>query len=237
MALALSAFAAPERAASDTLNAEADALLRRLSDTLGRAPSLAVDLGVLREVRMEDGRTVTLTSEVGIALRRPDRLRADIRGDAVVTDVYYDGRTITLHAPLNAAYAQIDAPPTIDGALTMLADRLGVPLEVGNLLVSDPHSRLAPATTGEVVPSFTVSGRPAFHLIMQSGDVSWELWLEQSELALPLLAVIRRGGFRTLMRFNDWRLGASIEDRLFAFTPPPGTRRLPLALRTETEGP
>jgi hypothetical protein len=26
-----------------------------------------------------------------IAIRRPNRLRADIRGDAVLADVYYDG--------------------------------------------------------------------------------------------------------------------------------------------------
>nr|WP_314073984.1 DUF2092 domain-containing protein [uncultured Roseococcus sp.] len=237
LGLLLSALAAaPASAAPDILRPEADALLRRLSDTLARAPSLAVDLGVLREVRMEDGRTVTLLSDVGIALRRPNRLRADIRGDAVVADIYYDGRQVTIHAPLDNAYAQAAAPPTIDGALTLLSDRLGVPLEAGNLLVADPHSRLAPGTTGEVEPSFTISGRPAEHLVLQSGEVSWELWVEQSEQALPLLAVIRRGGYRTLLRFNDWRLGPQIEDRLFTFVPPPNVRRLPLATRTETDG-
>lgn len=234
-ALALTATRAS--AAPDTLTPEADALLRRLSDTLARAPSLAVDLGVLREVRLADGRTATLLSDVGIALRRPNRLRADIRGDAVVADIYYDGRQVTIHAPLDNAYAQAEAPPSIDGALTLLADRLGMPLEVGNLLVADPHTQLAPGTVGEVVPSAPVAGRPAVHLIMQSGQVSWEMWLEDSEMALPMLAIIRRNGFRTLLRFNDWRLGPVIQDRLFAFVPPPNARRLPLATRTETDGP
>lgn len=221
----------------DTLTPGADGLLRRLSDTLARAPSLAVDLGVLREVQLEDGRTATLLSDVGIALRRPNRLRADIRGDAVVANIFYDGRAVTIDAPLENAYAQAEAPPDIDGALTLLADRLGVPLEVGNLLVANPHGRLTPGTVGEAVPSAPVAGRPAVHLIMRSGEVSWEMWLEDSELALPLLAVIRRDGFRTLLRFNDWRLGPQIEDRLFSFVPPRNAQRLPLATRTEAGTP
>lgn len=242
-ALSVPAIAAsqalPRRLAAQpaTLQEEANELLRRLSDALARQASLAVDFTVLREVRAHDGRTVTLMTEVGVAMRRPDRLRADLRGDALFADVYYDGRQVTIHAPLHNAYSQTDAPPTIDGALALLSDRLGVPIEIGNLLVADPYARLAPGTFGESVASLTVSGRPSWHLIMQSGETAWELWLDRSELPLPLLASIRRDGHRTLLRFNDWRLAPRIEDALFRFTPPADARRLPLGTRQEAASP
>ncbi|WP_424812587.1 DUF2092 domain-containing protein [Roseococcus sp. YIM B11640] len=236
-AAALWAGQAARAAVPERLSSDADALLRRLSDTLARAPSLTVDINTAREVRLEDGRVATLLAEAGIAIRRPDRLRADIRGDAVVANVFYDGRQVAIEAPLNNAYARAEAPNTLDATLIMLANRLGVPLEVGNLLFSNPYSRLAPDTVGEVVPSFTVAGRPAVHLIMQSGPVAWELWLEDSELALPLLASIRRGAYRTLVRFDAWRLGPQIPDQLFTFVPPPTARQIPMATRPEGDGP
>ena len=215
----------------DGLAPEAEALLHRMSDTLARAPALAVDCTSLREVRLADGRVATLISDLTLALRRPDRLRADLRGDAVQADVYYDGRQVALHAVTQGAFARMEAPPTIDGLTVLLQERLRLPLDIGLLLGADPFGKLAEGTTGTVVSPSEVSGRPVWHLLLRSGAVEWELWLEQAETALPLLAAVRRDGLRTVMRFDEWRLGPQIADSLFRFTPPPGAREIPFVIQ------
>jgi len=222
---------------ASALSEEADQLLRQMSAALAGAPSLALDVTSLREVQLADGRAASLLTDMTIAIRRPDRLRADIRGDAVLADVYYDGRRVTVHAIPQQSYAQADAPPSIDGALALLQERLGVPLELGALLVADPHARLAPGTTGDVVSTTDVSGRSAWHLVLQSGPVAWELWLDRSGLPLPLLASVVRDGRRLLLRFDAWRVGPTIADRLFQFTPPPGARPIPFAARQAGDTP
>ena len=218
-------------AATTDLGAEATALLRRMSDTLSRSDSLAVDCTSLHEVSLADGQTATLISDLTVAVHRPNRLRADIRGDAVLADVYYDGHQVIVHALPQHAFARMDAPPTLDGLTTLLQDRLRVPLDIGLLLGADPYSRLADGTVGTVVSPSEVSGRPVWHLLLRSGLVDWEIWLEQAETALPLLAVVRRNGLRHVMRFDEWRLNPRIADSLFRFKPQPGLREIPFVIQ------
>jgi hypothetical protein len=80
---AANAQQAPTRG-SAARSADAELLLRRSARTLSEARSLALDLDFLREVRLDDGRVVSLASSTGIAMRRPDGLRAEIRGDATI---------------------------------------------------------------------------------------------------------------------------------------------------------
>lgn len=218
-------------AATADLGPEATALLRRMSGTLSRSSTLAVDCTSLHEVSLADGQTATLISDLTVALRRPDRLRADIRGDAVLADIYYDGRQVIVHAVPQHAFARMDAPPTLDGLTALLQDRLRVPLDIGLLLGADPYSRLADGTVGTVVSPSEVSGHPVWHLLLRSGPVDWEIWLEQAETALPLLAVVRRNGLRHVMRFDEWRLNPRIADSMFRFKPQLGLREIPFMIQ------
>jgi hypothetical protein len=134
---------------------------------------------------------------------------------------------MTVHAIPQQAYAQADAAPSIDGALALLQDRLGLPLELGALLAADPHSRLPPDTTGGVVSTTEVSGRPAWHRVLRSKPVTWELWIDRSGLPVPLMATVVRDGRRLLLCFDAWRIGPDIADRLFRFTPPSVSKENP----------
>ena len=124
----------------------------------------------------------------------------------------------------------MEAPPTLDGLVTLLQERLRLPLEIGLLLGADPYARLTEGTEGALLSPSEVSGRPVWHLLLRSGAVEWEIWLEQAATGLPLLASVRRDGLRTLMRFDEWRLGPHIADSLFRFNPPPGLREIPFVI-------
>jgi len=234
--LLLAAFAADGQStapAPASLSPEAARLLRRMADTLAAARSLTVEVDTLREVPLADGRIVTLGASSQVALRRPDRLRADVRGDATLADIHYDGRRVVVHAVAQNAWAETAAPPDIDSAIALLRDRLGLPLEVGSLLVADPYARLAEGTTGEVVSDSVIDGIPVDHLVLQSGPIAWEIWLADTELGLPVLASVRRDGNRMLLRFVSWRIDPRLPDARFSFAPPRGARQVPFVFRQE----
>ena len=214
-----------------TLSPYATALLRRTSEVLAATKSMTMDIEILREVRADDGRVVTLSSSNAIAMRRPNGLRVDIRGEATLTDVVYDGTRVVVHAVAQNAYAEQPAPNRIDELLSVLENKLGMPIDVGDLLVTDPFAKLAADTTGVVVSTAAVSGVPAWHMVLRSGDVPWEFWVRQDATALPIMASVVRDGLRTQYRFDDWRLDPVLDASLFRFTPPAGVIRVPFVFR------
>ncbi len=214
-------------ARSAALSPHADSILRRVGTTLSQTHSLAFNVDVLREVQMADGRRVNLVSHDTVAIRRPDRLRADLRGDANVSNIYYDGKRVVVEELTSNLYAAVNAPPDINGTIDMLQDRLGVPLTIGALLRTDAHRRITENTTGDVVASSILDGRPVDHLLMTSGALTWELWVTQGEHGLPLMLVTNRDGLRTVYKFSDWRLNPAIREDVFHYTPRRGAHEIP----------
>ncbi len=225
--------AAPPAAAPDALSADAEALLRHSSQVLAAAKSMTLDVATLREVRLEDGRIVTLSSSSALAMRRPNGMRAEIRGEATLSDIIYDGTRVVVHAVAQNAYAEEPAPNRIDELLPILQDKMGLPIDVGDLFVTDPYSKLAADTSGEVVSAVSVDGVPAWHMVLRSGDVNWEYWVRQDGTALPIMASVIRDGLRTLYRFDDWRLDPVLDANLFQYKPGPGVIRVPFVFRKE----
>jgi hypothetical protein len=211
------------------LSADAAAALRRMTNVLQAATTIAFRVDVLREVRTADGRIATLAARDTVVGRKPDRLRADLRGDAAVANVFFDGQRVVLEDEQSGFYAVADSPPTIDGAVALLSDRLGVPLPLSVLLRDDAYAQLTANASGEVLSESAIGGIPALHLRMRTGDIDWETWLEREGRGLPLLTILNRDGRRTIYRFTEWRFDPRINDSVFRFTPAPGAHQIPFA--------
>ncbi len=216
---------------------QANAVLQQVSATLTHAHSLAFNVDVLREVQMDNGTRVNLVSRDTIVARRPDRLRADLRGDTSVANIYYDGQRVVIEEINSNLYAAAQAPSDINGVIDMLQDRLGVPLTIGTLLRTDAQDRISRNTSGDVVTSSMLDGKPVDHLLMTSGTLKWELWVSQGERALPMMLVTTRDGLRTIYKFSNWRLNPSVPEGAFHYTPRPGAHEIPfIPLRADQRG-
>lgn len=221
-------------AGPNNLSDDVRALLQRTSDVLAEAKTLTVDVETLREVRLEDGQIASLASDTALAMQRPNGLRADIRGEATLSDIIFDGSRVVVHAVPQQAYAEEPVSGGIDQVLPILQDKLGLPIDVGDLLTMNPFSHLTADTVGEVVAAVDIGGVPTWHMVLRSGNVPWEFWVRQDGTALPVMASVVRDGLRTLYKFDEWRLDPKIDPSLFRFTPPPGVIRVPFVFRKET---
>jgi hypothetical protein len=56
------------------------------------------------------GRYRDFAGRVHYVVMGPQNLRADIRGESLVREVYYDGNVLTVYAPTEKMYAQVSAP-------------------------------------------------------------------------------------------------------------------------------
>lgn len=208
--------------------------LKRMSATLAGAKAFTVLTTATFEVPAVTGQALTFTSEGQIALRRPDRLRALLAGDAPPFDFYYDGSSVSVFAPATGVYSTSKAPPTIDAMLAGLHAETGIRFATMPLLTSDPYAALSRGMFSAVVvgPS-KVDGKVCQHLAFRSAGVNWEIWLDPDARALPRrLAVTFTDSpgspRRTLVEFSHWNLHPwFLGDRAFVFPKPDGAKEIP----------
>lgn len=71
---------------------------------------------------LDSGQRIDNGVSAEVTIVRPNRLRAERKGDLVNQAFYYDGKTLTLYNPEEKAYASQPAPATISGTLDYARD-------------------------------------------------------------------------------------------------------------------
>ena len=146
-----------------------------------------------------------------MALKRPDKLRARLTGEASHFDFYFDGATASAFAPATKVYSVEKAPPTIDTMLPALEQETGIRFASAPLLFSDPHSVLTRGLISAVVVGpAVVAGASCEHFAFRSPGVNWEIWIASGQRALPRRLAVTftdRTNFpRVLVEFLNWNL-------------------------------
>src|SRR4051812_34467087 len=145
----------PEEAAK-----RGDELLRRMSDTLKAAPTLAFTVSESNERVRRNGQKEPFTLKREIVVRRPDRLWSHTTGsDNRNVNVTYDGQTVTIVGDMQKVYATINAPATLDDTLDLVSERFDIRMVVADFLYSSPYDSFADSSaTGGWVRRTTVDG-------------------------------------------------------------------------------
>jgi hypothetical protein len=220
------------RDTSSRIHPQALEVLKQMSTTLGTAKAFTFRSRSVIEVPIRTGQFITLFSSADVALQRPDKLRARLRGQAPHFDFYFDGTDASAFAPGGKVYSTAKAPPTIDTMLPELQQETGIRFASAPLLFSDPYEVLTRRLiSGVVVGSSPVNGIPCYHLAFRSPGVNWEIWIEAGKRALPWRLAVTftdRPNFpRTLVEFTRWNLHPSLNSRDFVFHKPAGVREIP----------
>jgi hypothetical protein len=221
--------------AQEKIDPAALAPLKQMSATLAAAKAFTYQSKTILEVPAKTGQLLTFFSTGEIALRRPNKLRALLAGDAPAFDFYYDGDTVTAFAPATGVYSTKKAPSTLDAMLSGLKDETGIRFASSPLLYSDPYAIFTRGLLSAVVvgPS-KVDGTVCEHLAFRSPGVNWEIWLEPDARALPRRIAVtftdRENFPRTIVEFSRWNLHPwFLGDGAFVFRKPDGAKEIPFA--------
>jgi hypothetical protein len=218
--------------ATSRVDPQALEVLRRMSTTLGAAKAFTYRSRSIVEVPAKTGQFITHFSSADVALKRPDKLRARLTGEAPHFDFYFDGKTASAFAPATKVYSTVEAPSTIDTMLPALEQETGIRFASAPLLFSDPYDVLTrKLASGVVVGTTVVNGRPCQHLAFRSPGVNWEIWIESGERALPWRLAVTftdRTNFpRVLVEFLNWNLNPWLKAGDFVFRKPANAREIP----------
>jgi hypothetical protein len=218
--------ATPVKPPTRVMEQEALDLVKKMSDTLAATPSFVVRTRSSLETPAGTGQSLDFFTESTVAVERPDKLSAEIRGDAPPFDLYFDGKTMTAYEPTHKLYASSDAPKTLDALVPFAAEKAGILLPFADVLYSDAYAVLTKDLTSAFYAGYSViRGNRCEHVALAAPGIAGQIWID-AKTSLPcrisgiLLAV--QGAPRFAVDYYDWKPNHKLPDKLFRFSKPEG---------------
>ncbi len=230
-ALALSAPLAA-LAQAPAIDPAATAVLKRMSDYLGSLKQFSVDSQNVVEDLLDNGQRADEDIAASVTVSRPNKLRAERKGELINQSFYYDGKTLTLYQPGAKVYATAAAPLLLDHTLLFAQETLGIGVPGADLLYSDPYPLLMfGVKSAAVVGKAVINGVKCDQLAFSSDGVDFQVWVAEGAQPLPRKYVITDTGTPQRLSIttvlNNWNLAPNVPDSRFVFVPPQGAKEVP----------
>ena len=219
----------PGARAEGAVDADAQAVLGRMSTYLGSLPRFSVAFAAADEVVTSDGQKLQFLHSGEITAQRPDHLFIIRKGAAGTSEVFLGGGKLTLYAKDAGAYLQLPAT-SIDAAIRAV-HKLGFEAPGADFLDSKPlDASSMDITSGTHVGMTFIDGVEVHQLAFRGAEVDWQLWVTAGDKPLPLRYVVTTkalgGAPQYTLQLRNWNTAPKVDAARFAFVPPPGARQL-----------
>jgi len=230
-ALAAVCFVHSASAQPAGVDPKADTVLRAMTTYMAGLKQFSVRTENSLEVVTAEGQKIQFVAPASLTVSRPDKLKADRRGDIVEQSFYYDGKTLTLFNTGTKHYATVPAPANIDAMLEFAQTKLDVIAPGGDLIDTRAYDRLMQdVKSGVYLGLVAVGGQRCHHLAYRGAEVDWQIWVREGTKPLPCRYVITSKGVAGAPQFTlqvlDVNTQPTIAADSFRFVPPAGARRV-----------
>lgn len=230
--IALSATVSTEvRAEDQALDPAAKDILKRMTDYLGSQKKFSVHTQNTLEELLDSGHRVDFEVGANVIISRPNKLRAERKGEMVDQVFYYDGKTLTLYNPTDKVYAMVAVPDTLEGMFEYMYWSLGFSIPISDLVYADAFRLLMQdVTLAEVIGQTYINGVECDHLLFSRPGVDFQVWVAKGSKPLPYKYIVTDTTSPALlsiiMRMSDWNMEPTLSDAQFTFIPPEGTHKI-----------
>ena len=236
------AFAADAAKPAAATHPSADAILKKMSDTLAGAKSFSFKGTREFSNTFAADRNLQAKSDIVLTVQRPDRaMGTSTDGDRTRT-LYFDGANFTMVDGKLNMYSTVPMKATLDTLPGQLAANYGMIPPLADFIVSDPHKDLKRRSKSVSFMGTDTSGTPpvpTYHLKLSGTLADAELWIGVDDhLPRKMTAKVKSGadkGTKLAIEFADWNLSASVTDRTFVFSPPIGSQEIPMVTTAEIQ--
>lgn len=207
------------------VEAKTDKVLRQMSEYLNSLNQFSIHIESSVDVPLAYGQKIQLGRSIDVLVRRPDRLRADIKGDFLDQQLFYDGKQITLYGKKVNYYATMAASATIESALDYAEQSFGLVAPAADLIYRNSYDILAEdVQSGGYVGLSTVLGVECHHLAFRGKETDWQIWVENSKTPFPRKFIITSkwlaGSPQFTALLTNWDVSAEPKDSRFIFVAP-----------------
>jgi hypothetical protein len=195
--------------------AQARALLKSMSDYMGKQNAISFDYDSNVEVVSRDRQKYGLASSGTITLNRPDKVHVTRTGGFADVELVSDGKTLTLFGKNAKAYAQAENPGSVDQLIATLRNKFQRPLPAADLLFSDAYTQLMPNVL-EVkdLGDGVIRGQNCDHIAGRSKNADWQIWIAQGDRPYPCRFVITTSSVPLAPEYTldirSWKTGSEV---------------------------
>ena len=232
LALAASGTLALSTARADETDAKR--LLKAMSDYMASQNALAFDYDANLEFVTDENQKLGLASSGKLTLNRPDKIEMTRTGGFADVALTFDGKLLTLVVKNANAYAQLEAPGTIDNLVEQLRSKYNRPVPAADLLSSNVYEELMPQVVDtKDLGSGVIHGVECDHLAFRTDEVDWQIWIAQGSRPYPCRFVVTSpkvaGAPQYTIDVSDWKSGAEVAADSFKPEIPSDARKLSAA--------
>lgn len=212
------------------IDPEANQLLQDLGQSIDQAQQFTFQAEVeVDEVSPRDQK-IQYTSNINVAVQRPNRLFANQDGDLQNRSLWFNGEQFTLLDKNLNNYFSVNAPTTLGEAVPFLEDQ-GVVLPLADFVTGDFYQGvIANVQTGDYLGLHQVRGKSCHHLAFTQSNIDWQIWIADGAEVVPCKLIITYKNLPQVPQytayFSDWNFSPQLSDSLFRFEPPQGTAKL-----------
>jgi hypothetical protein len=210
---------------------QAKVILNRMTEFMDTLQQFTFHAENTEDRLLSSGQKIQFAWAVDMAIRRPNRFRAYVKGDEKDQQLFYNGRTITLWKPHLDYYGILAAPPSIEEALDFASESFELHAPLADFIRQDSFDPLPPVIYSAVyVGQQLVHGISCHHLAFRQDDLDWQIWIEDSETPLPRKVIITQKFVTGAPQFTalllEWNLAPQLPDRHFTFSPPKNAKKI-----------
>jgi len=221
-------------AAVPTKADDTDAILKAMTTYIASQKAISLNFDSSIEIVTPSVEKIQFASSGELLLSRPDKLRATRTGGYADVELVYDGKTATLYGRNLNAYAQADAPSSIDQLVDMLRAKLNVDLPGADLVLAGSYDALTEdVLEGKHIGRGVVDGVECEHLAFRTTDTDWQLWVEVGPRPIPHKYVITSkataGAPQYTLVIRNWKTDVQPAADAFAFKPAAGAKKVDFA--------
>jgi hypothetical protein len=210
---------------------DAEKILKEMSSYVASQKVISVTFDSDIEVITPDLQKIQFASSGQLSLSRPNKLRATRTGGYADIELVFDGKTATVFGKNINAFAQIDAPGSIDQLIDRLRNQSSLELPGADLLLSNAYDVLmSEVINAKHIGQGVIDGVECEHLAFRNLDTDWQVWVEIGPRPIPRKYVITSkavtGGPQYTLRIKEWKTDAQLGADAFAFKPSAGAKKV-----------
>ncbi|KIC01612.1 hypothetical protein OA88_13055 [Flavobacterium sp. JRM] len=175
-----------------------------------------------------------------VAIKFPEKMKVNSTGDKGNRALLYNGQSLNYYSYDNNTYATTAAPNSVIETIDDVSKKYGIEFSAADFFYPSFVSDIQSSSEDLVfLGKTTIDGKECFHIAGRDKTKSFQFWIANDDLFLPLKMVIIYTDQKESPQFEavykDWVINADLPDTLFEFKAPPKATKTKFAPREKTK--
>jgi hypothetical protein len=209
-------------------------ILDRMSAMIGDLSSCHVTVKSNYDIRSQHLGLVKHGDDEQLYMQGPNKLLIRSQGDRGDRTIYYDGKTLNYYSLENNQYATFTLSVPLMEMIDTVNKMYGIEFTASDFFYPSFVDDLLSESKNLFFLGMTkVDGKDCFHIAGTAADKTYQFWISDDALTLPLKMVIiytsREMNPQYEATLTDWQINPVLPGALFDFMVPPKAKKIKMA--------